>query len=299
MTPGKIVATAALLTIGLTAGVRSQQPPAGVPAAGPGAGGRQGGRGAGPAGGPPPDPAAVERGLLIYTINCTNCHGANARGGGENGNDLSNSTIAFANDGGKQLGEFLKVGRPERRMPPFQLTDAQVADISAFLRAVAPTPARGAGAGRGVIPAVVVGDAKAGEAYFKRANGCTTCHSITGDLKGIGARLPVASIQGRIVLPRGTGGYPPGFSSPPSPNEAPKTVTVTQPSGEKVAGKLMWITDFNVTLVDDAGIQRTIARNGDLPNVDVKDPLQWHLDHMRTLTDKDMHDLTAYLVTLK
>ena len=65
------------------------------------------------------------------------------------------------------------------------------------------------------------------------------------------------------------------------------------------AGTLMWITDFSVTLRDASGTRRTFARDGDAPKVEVKDPLQWHLDHLRTLTDKDMHDLTAYLVTLK
>ena len=135
--------------------------------------------------------------------------------------------------------------------------------------------------------------------YFNGAGGCTACHSPAGDFKGIGTRLTAAAIQGRLVLPRGNGGYPPSFNSPPDPNEAPRTVTVTQPSGENASGTLMWITDFNVTLTDATGVRRTFARNGDVPKVEVKDPLQWHLDHMRTLTDKDMHDLTAYLVTLK
>jgi cytochrome c oxidase cbb3-type subunit 3 len=126
-----------------------------------------------------------------------------------------------------------------------------------------------------------------------------TCHSPAGDLKGIGARLPVATIQGRIVYPRDNGNYPPSFNSPPNPSEAPRTVAVTMPSGETLTGTLMWLTDFNVTLKDASGGLRTIARNGDTPQVAVTDPLQYHLDHMRTLTDKDMHDLTAYLVTLK
>jgi cytochrome c oxidase cbb3-type subunit 3 len=193
----------------------------------------------------------------------------------------------------------LKVGRPERRMPPFTLADADVADLHAFVRSVSPPAGRGGGGGRGVITAVVVGDAKAGEAHFNGAGGCRTCHSPTGDFKGIGTRLTPAAIQGRLVLPRGTGGYPPSFNSPPDPRDAPRTVTVTQPSGEVLTGTLMWITDFSVTLRDAAGTRHTVARDGEVPKVEVKDPLQWHLDHVRTLTDKNMHDLTAYLVTLK
>jgi cytochrome c oxidase cbb3-type subunit 3 len=244
-----------------------------------------------------PDPAAVARGRQSFTTNCAACHGVEGRGGGEGATDRTRSSIATAADGGAQLAAFLKTGRPERRMPPFALADAEVADLSAFLRSVSPPPGRGGG--RAAITAVVVGDAAAGARYFNGAGKCVTCHSPTGDLKGIGTRLTPATIQGRIVYPRDNGNYPPSFNSPPNPNEAPRTVVVTLPSGEKLSGTLMWLTDFYVTLKDTSGVLRTVSRSGNTPSVVVTDPLQYHLDHMRTLTDKNMHDLTAYLVTLK
>ena len=246
---------------------------------------------------PAPDPAPAARGRAVFATYCAACHGTDGRGGTEGATDLTRSAIAAAADGGVQLGAFLKVGRPERRMPPVPLSDAEVADLSAFLRSIAAPPARGGG--RNVINAVVVGDAAAGERYFNGSGRCSTCHSPSGDLKGIGSRLSVAAIQGRIVYPRDSGNYPPSFNSPPNPAEAPRTVVVTLPSGDTLSGRLMWLTDFYVTLKDDAGLLRTIARNGDSPRVVVTDPLQYHLDHMRVLTDKDMHDLTAFLVTLK
>ena len=268
-------------------GVQAPAPPAGGP-----------GRGAPPPA--PPDPAAVARGRVALTQNCSACHGPDGRGGPDGAVDLTRSPMAIANDGGRQLREFLAVGRPERRMPSFSMPDDDVADLSAYFRSLAPPAAAGSGAGgRGVpIPVTVVGDARAGEAYFTSA-GCTTCHAAGGDLKGIGSRLPVASIQGRLVMPRGAGGYPRGFSAAPDPAEVSKTVVVTPPSGPVVRGTLLWITDFWVTLVDEQGVRRTIARNGDVPKVAVTDPLAWHIDHMKTLTDKNMHDLTAYLVTLR
>jgi mono/diheme cytochrome c family protein len=238
------------------------------------------------------------RGRTAFSTYCAPCHGADARGGAEGNTDLTRSGIVAANDGGKQLTAFLKTGRPERRMPAFSLSDAEVADLFAFLRTT--TTGRGGGGGRNqVINAVVVGDPRAGETYFNGAGRCSTCHSPTGDLKGIGARLTPAVIQGRLVLPRGGGTYPPSYSSPPDPKEAARTVTITEPSGEQLSGTLMYLTDFIVTLKDAAGVQHTFARSGDVPRVEVVDPLQYHLDHMRRLTDKDMHDLTAYLVTLK
>jgi mono/diheme cytochrome c family protein len=243
------------------------------------------------------DPAVIARGRAVYTTFCVTCHGADGRGGMEGATDLTRSPIATAADGSTQLAAFLKVGRPERRMPPVPLSDTETADLSAFLRSLA-APA-GRGGGRTVINAVVVGDAAAGEQYFNGAGKCATCHSPTGNLKGIGARLTAAQIQGRVVYPRDNGNYPPSFNSPPNPNEAPRTVVVTLASGERLSGALMWLTDFYVTLKDGSGVLRTIARNGASPSVVVTDPLQYHLDHMRILSDKNMHDVTAYLVTLK
>jgi cytochrome c oxidase cbb3-type subunit III len=238
------------------------------------------------------------RGRSAFSTYCAPCHGTDARGGAEGNTDLTRSGIVGANDGGKQLSAFLKTGRPERRMPAFSLSDAEVADLFAFLRTT--TTGRGGGGGRNqVINAVVVGDPKAGEAYFNGAGRCSTCHSPTGDLKGIGSRLTPAVIQGRLLLPRGGGTYPPSYNSPPDPKEAARKVTITQPSGEQMSGTLMYLTDFIVTLKDASGVQHTFARSGDVPKVEVVDPLQYHLDHMRRLTDKDMHDLTAYLVALK
>ena len=243
------------------------------------------------------DPASGARGRAVFATYCAACHGADGRGGTEGATDLTRSAIAAAADGGTQLGAFLKVGRPERRMPPVSLSDVELADLATYLRSIAAPSARGGG--RNAITAVVVGNAASGERYFNGAGKCATCHSAAGDLKGIGSRLPAAAIQGRLVYPRDNGNYPPSFNAPPNPSEAPRTVVVTLPSGDTFSGRLMWLTDFHVTLKDEAGLLRTIARHGDTPSVVVTDPLQYHLDHMRVLTDKDMHDLTAYLVTLK
>jgi cytochrome c oxidase cbb3-type subunit III len=271
------VAALAVLSFSLSA--RSQQPP-------------PDGRGAVDV---PLTPAAIERGRVLFTAQCAGCHVAGARGGPPGAVDLTQSTIALGDQDGRQLAEFLKTGRPERRMPAFTLSEAEVADLASFLRSAA-IPGRGRA--RGPV-AVVVGNAKAGEAYFNGAGACTKCHSVSGDLKAIGSRLPAATIQGHIVLPRGNGGYPHSFLSPPDPNEAPVRVVVTPPSGPTVSGTLLWVTDFNVTLLDAQGVRRTFARDGDVPKVEITDPLQAHLDLMRTLTDEHMHDLTAYLVTVK
>ena len=289
--PRSRVLAAAWFALAMMTSVRSQQPPpqpvlpGGPPGAGVQAGGGRTGRDQAAV-----DPAAIERGRLLFAQACSFCHGGDARGGAEGGTDLTRSPIITGDGTATQLGEFLKVGRPEKKMPPFPMPDAQTADLAAFLRSLA---AAGRGGGRG-ITAAVVGDATAGERFFNGAGHCATCHSVTGDLKAVGAKYPVATLQGRIVLPRGTGGYPGQGGARDG-----RSVKVTLPDGQIYAGTLVSISDFSLTMVDAAGLRRSIERNGSQPRVEVTDPLQAHLDMMTKLTDKDMHDVTAYLVTLK
>jgi hypothetical protein len=79
----------------------------------------------------------------------------------------------------------------------------------------------------------------------------------------------------------------------------PTTVTVTLPSGEKVNGTLDHVDDFVVALTMADGTRRSFSTNGDTPKVEIHDPLQPHKDLLRTYADKDIHNVTAYLVTLK
>src|SRR5215831_18582956 len=145
----------------------------------------------------PADQAAVERGQQLLTSQCGFCHGSNARGG-SSGPDLTRSEIVQIDENGKQLGEFLKAGRPDKGMPKFELTDAQNADLAAFLHA---TIYLNSNRRLYKILDILVGDARAGEAYFNGAGRCATCHSPSGDLKGVGARYEPVALQGRLLVP--------------------------------------------------------------------------------------------------
>lgn len=235
------------------------------------------------------DQASRERGKTAFGAACGFCHGQNARGG-EGGPDLLHSVIVLQDEGGKNLGEFLQKGRPEKGMPAFNgMPQAQATDIATFLHA----EVLAAMTQRRVEVSIVTGDAKAGEAYFNGEGKCATCHSITSDLKGIATKYDPITLQDKAMSPRGGT----GFGGPaPGPQQ---TVTVTLPSGEAVSGTLLRLTLFDVTLRDAQGARRTFARDGDTPKVEVRDPLEGHFELMRKITDKQMHDLTAYLVTLK
>src|SRR3954447_23114016 len=71
------------------------------------------------------DPAAVDRGQQLLSTQCGFCHVANARGG-SSGPDLTRSSLVQTDEGGRQLGQFLRVGRADRGMPAFDFTDAQM-----------------------------------------------------------------------------------------------------------------------------------------------------------------------------
>jgi mono/diheme cytochrome c family protein len=245
---------------------------------------------------PVTDTAAVERGQKLLVDQCGFCHGANARGG-SGGPDLTRSALVQTDEEGKQLAEFLAAGRPDKGMPKFDLPRAQVSDLAAFLHS-----AIYANSNRRLykILDIVVGDAKAGEAYFNGAGRCSSCHSPARDLKGIGARYEPATLQGRLLLPRGRQRAEGNPSVPMYADPTALQVTVTPASGEAVSGGLVRLTDFEVTLYDaGADRMRSWLRSGDTPKVSVTDPLQAHVDRLTKWTDADMHNMTAYLASLK
>jgi cytochrome c oxidase cbb3-type subunit 3 len=178
-------------------------------------------------------------------------------------------------------------------MPKFNLTSAQLSDIAAFVHSFRVS---GYDTARNRPVNIVVGDAHAGEAYFKSK--CAGCHSVTGDLKGFGAKFTdPRMLQQTWLIPGGGGRF--GGGQPSPVNVPPTTATITTASGQKVEGRLTRIDDFIVTITDADGMQHTFRRDGDKPKVEVHDPLSPHRELLKVYTDKDIHDLTAYLVTLK
>jgi cytochrome c oxidase cbb3-type subunit 3 len=230
----------------------------------------------------------IERGKALYGVNCQFCHGSDARGG-EGGPNLIRAQVVINDQNGELIAPIVQNGRIDQGMPKFPMTNAQVADISAFVHSFR---VAGYDASRMKPPTILVGDAAAGEAYFKTK--CVSCHSTSGDLKGIATKFPEPrDLQQTFVMPGGGGRGRGGPSGPPT------TVTVTLASGQKVEGRLLRVDDFIVTLTDTEGSQHTFRRDGDRPKVEIHDPLQGHKDLLRVYSDKDIHNLTAYLVTVK
>jgi mono/diheme cytochrome c family protein/small nuclear ribonucleoprotein (snRNP)-like protein len=238
---------------------------------------------------PPEDPAAVARGKQVFSVNCGFCHGSNARGG-EGGPNLLRSPIVLNDQHGELIAAIVSNGRIDKGMPKFNLPMDSIADIAAYLHSIN----IGATSASFNPKSVLVGDAAAGKAFFNGPGHCTKCHSVHKDLAGIGSKYDAPHLQDRIFTAGGSGVF-----GEPSPTAPPITVTIELPSGELVKGRLVDLDDFYVVLDDVDGRRRTLRRDGDVPRVRVDNPLQAHRDMVRQWEDKDLHDLTAYLATLK
>ena len=236
----------------------------------------------------------------LFQANCSACHGANARGGRGGAPDLLLSPVVI--DDARRFRESVRVGSPARGMPGFPLEDATLDGMRAHLLELANAAKR-----RGNREIAVVGNPGRGKTLFESAQGCSGCHSVTGDLKGVGARYSPRVLQGRIVLPRGSGVHPgligrlriPGVTDTVPVNDSPVRVTVTPVGAPEVSGEMLAISDFNVALRDAQGRYRSFPRNGDLPRVVIHDPAQPHIDRLGRLNDRDLNDLTAYLASVR
>ena len=228
-----------------------------------------------------PDAAAAARGKPAYAENCAACHGAEGRGG--IGPNLLYSTQVLDDDHGEKLAAFLAVGRPDKGMPGFAtLGKKTLTDIAEFLHLQVENYAN-----RGTYQNtnnVMTGNATKGAAYL--AANCTTCHSATGDLKGVGARFRPLDLQRAMIFPPRDG----------KPTRAVQAV-VTTPTGT-VSGEVTRIDDFEIVLRAADGTVHPFRRTAGV-KVALKDPLQWHRDFAYRLKDADMTDLVTYLGSLK
>jgi cytochrome c oxidase cbb3-type subunit 3 len=229
-----------------------------------------------------PDAKMAAEGAKIFGSTCGFCHGENARGA--SAPDLLRSPVVLDDNQGELIGQIVHQGRPGKGMPAFpSFTTGQVRDLAEYLHLQVELAAN-----RGTYKAlnVVTGNAKAGEAYFNGTGKCNTCHSVTGDLAHIGSKMDPPDLQQMFLYP--------GSSQQPSATR----VTVILKDGTQISGTLKHLDDFYVSLDDAAGNYRSVALEKGV-GVNVEDKLLFHRQMLDKYTNQQMHDLTAYLVTLK
>jgi mono/diheme cytochrome c family protein len=298
----------------------AQQPPAGR-GGGPGPGQGRGGGAAPPpavqqvARNPVVDQAAHDRGRALWASHCIDCHGSQARGSDTGPNIIRTKVVNYdrsAAQAGSVLGPFLKAGHPtQSKKPSASFTDEEVVALANFLRQRVNDTMRGSPVF--TVGDILVGDAKAGEAYFNGEGKCATCHNATErNLAGVSARIPEpVDLQQRMLFPmtgqrgrgRGGRGGPPADPAAAAAAQAAADrnavkVTIAPASGSPMSGVLVEEADFYVTLREADGTVRTVRRAPGM-KITKTNPMQAHIDLLDRISDKQIHDLVAYLETLK
>lgn len=223
----------------------------------------------------------VQKGRALFRQDCSFCHGRGATGG-ESGPDLTRSKLVTEDVDGDKIGPVVRNGRPDKGMPRFDRSDEQIDSLVAFIHTQQNNALTKKGGRKGVdVSDLQTGNAEAGKEYFNGAGGCAACHSPTGDLAGIASRHQGLELEERMLYPK----------------HAKSRVTVTLASGQTIAGTLEYLDEFTVGLVDSTGSYRSWRTRDVQYKVDA--PVNAHVELFSKYTDNDLHNLMAYLQSLR
>jgi len=229
--------------------------------------------------------AQIDAGQSVFLQQCAFCHGRDA-GGGETGPDLTRSSVVTEDVRGNKTGPVVRGGRVDKGMPQFALSDQDLGAVVAFVHDQK-TKADSAEGGRQRVDIadLQTGNADAGKQFFNGEGKCASCHSSTGDLAGVATRYQGLALMQRMLYPGGRGAI------------STATATVTLRSGQTVTGKLAYRDEFTIALRDASGRYRSWPTDQIKFKVDA--PLEAHVDQLGKYTDDEVHNVLAYLQTLK
>lgn len=230
----------------------------------------------------------AQKGQSLFATQCAFCHGRDAAGG-ETGPDLTSSELVEKDVNGNEIGPVVRSGRIDKGMPPFNLSEADLAAVVTFIHDQKTKMDSHAGRRRSVLAEdLQTGNAEEGKQYFNGAGGCAKCHSPSSDLAGVASRFRGLALLERMLYPWGRRA---------GPSSSPATVTVTLPSGETVTGKLAYRDEFVIGLVDSSGWYRSWFKSN--VKFKVNNPLEAHSEQLGKYTEETMHNVLAYLQTLR
>ena len=228
-----------------------------------------------------PPSGVTQIGARLFQQNCAFCHGRDGQGG-ETGPDLTRSKLVISDVRGDKISEVVRNGRLEKKMPAFNFSGDEMLGLAAFIHAQELKAVSQAGRRKGVdVADLQSGNIEAGKQYFNGAGTCSSCHSPEGDLAGVATRYQGLQLEERMLYPK----------------DAKSRVTVTLHSGQKVSGVVAYMDEFTVGLSDVNGNYRY------WPVGEIKyaldSPVQAHADLFGKYTDDDIHNLMAYIQTLR
>jgi cytochrome c oxidase cbb3-type subunit 3 len=224
--------------------------------------------------------AQIEGGSTTFLQNCAFCHGKDA-GGGETGPDLTRSKIVTGDKGGEGIGPVIRNGRQEKGMPRFNLADTDILNLVAFIHNQQDAAMSQTGTRKGVDESdLKTGNMEAGKRYFEGAGGCTKCHSATS-LAGVATRFTGLQLERQMLYP----------------SNVKNKVTVKTRAGQTFSGLLEYEDEFTIGMKDETGTYRSWPVKAITFHVDR--PADAHVDAMSKYTDDDVHNVLAYIQTLK
>lgn len=228
----------------------------------------------------------IRAGEIRFGSQCGFCHGKDAAGG-ETGTDLTRSSVVAQDVHGDKMEPVIRGGRPNAGMPSFSsLSEEELSTIVAYVHSQMDKFATLGGGRRSVEPAdLATGSVDAGRAYFIGEGKCSTCHSASGDLAGIGARWQGLNLMRRMLYPTG------------NPAATQLRATFTLSFGQTLVAPAVADDEFSVTVLDPLGARQTYQKSA--VKVKVEDPLSAHFDRLGKYTDADIHNVYAYLESLK
>src|SRR5215469_13143 len=227
-----------------------------------------------------PSAEQLNAGKALFLEKCAFCPGPDTAGG-ESGPDLTRSNLVAGVISGNRIAPVVREGRTQAGMPAFSVSDQDMSALVAFIHHQKTILEKNGGR-RGVDDAdLQTGNAEAGKQYFNGAGKCASCHSPTGDLAGITTRLKGLKLEQRML----------------NPGNASAKVTVALPSGQTVSGRLAYHDEFTIGLKDANGWYRSWPADAVKFTIDA--PAEAHVELLSKYTDDDIHNLMAYLQTLR
>ena len=223
----------------------------------------------------------IENGGTLFLQNCAFCHGKDASGG-ESGPDLTRSKVVSGDKEGEGIGQVVRNGRLDKGMPRFNLGDSEILSLVGFIHSQQDKAMSQSGNRKGVDESDLhTGNAEAGKKYFETTGGCVKCHSATGDLAKVASRYSGLQLLEQMLYPR----------------QAKATVSVKTASGQRYDGPLEYKDEFHIGMKDSFGMYHSWPVSA--VTFKVSNPAEQHVEIMSRYTDKDMHDVLAYIQTLK
>jgi cytochrome c oxidase cbb3-type subunit 3 len=194
------------------------------------------------------------------------------------------SSLVRHDKDGELIGTVIREGRPAKGMPAFSLPPAEISELVKYIHSrVAELDRRSAGKPPATyaLEHLLTGNAEAGKQFFSGKGGCSRCHSTAGDLRGIASKYPPVELQTRFLYPQ----------------DVKQTAEVQLASGERIKGAIAHIDAFTIAIYDDGGWYHSWPR--DSVSVTVHDSLDAHRRLLDSYTEADVHNIFAYLETLR